>query len=48
MGAFSSILSNEEIISVVTFLRATERDRIASGEIEDPYNVDDAAMKFPE
>jgi len=48
MGAFSSILSNDEIISVVTFLRATERDRIASGEIADPYNVDDEAMKFPE
>ena len=48
MGAFSSVLNDNEIISVVTYLRATEQARIASGEISDPYAGNQDAMVFPE
>ncbi len=48
MGAFSSMLNKSEIISLVTYLRATERSRIASGEIEDPYAKNQDAMVFPD
>lgn len=36
MGAFSSVLNKAEIISVVTYIRATEKARLASGEIKNP------------
>ena len=48
MGAFSSMLDKSEIISLVTYLRATERARIASGEISDPYAENQDAMVFPD
>ncbi|HTS53478.1 MAG TPA: c-type cytochrome [Burkholderiales bacterium] len=37
MGAFGTTMSQEEILSVVTFLRWEEKRRIAAGEIPDPY-----------
>jgi mono/diheme cytochrome c family protein len=37
MGAFGTTMSQEEILSVVTFLRWEEKRRIATGEIPDPY-----------
>ena len=37
MGAFGTTMSQEEILSVVTFLRWEEKRRIDSGEITDPY-----------
>jgi|GEM_PF-882367 len=48
MGAFSSILSHEEILSVVAYLRHTEKIRIVSGEIPDPYAASDDVLVFPE
>ena len=36
MGAFGTTMSQEEILSVVTFLRWEEKRRIATGEIGDP------------
>lgn len=36
MGAFGTTMSQEEILSVITFLRWEERRRIAAGEIPDP------------
>jgi mono/diheme cytochrome c family protein len=36
MGAFGTTMSQEEILSVVTFLRWEEKRRIATGEIPDP------------
>jgi mono/diheme cytochrome c family protein len=37
MGAFGTTMSQEEILSVVTFLRWEEKRRIATGEVPDPY-----------
>ena len=37
MGAFGTTMSQEEILSVLTFLRWEEKRRIATGEIPDPY-----------
>jgi len=37
MGAFGTTMSAEEIMAVLTYLRAEERRRIAAGEIPDPY-----------
>jgi len=37
MGAFGTTMSQEEILSVVTFLRWEEKRRIVTGEIPDPY-----------
>ena len=48
MGAFSNILSHEEILSVVAYLRHTEKTRIVSGEIPDPYAASDDVLVFPE
>ena len=48
MGAFSSILSHEEILNVVAYLRHTETERIARGEIPDPYAASDDVLVFPE
>ena len=36
MGAFGTTMSQEEILSVVTFMRSEEKRRIAAGEIPDP------------
>ena len=36
MGAFGTTLSQEEILSVITFLRWEEKRRIAAGEVPDP------------
>jgi len=36
MGAFGTTMSQEEILSVITFLRWEEKRRIAVGEIPDP------------
>ncbi len=36
MGSFGTTMSQEEILSVVTFLRWEEKRRIATGEIPDP------------
>ena len=47
MGAFGTSMSAEAIIAVITFMRSEERRRIASGEIEDPYIVQEP-MVFPE
>ena len=46
MGAFSSILSDNEIINIVTYLRFVENERISSGEIEKP--VVEEKLEFPE
>ncbi len=48
MGAFGTTMSQEEILSVLTYLRWEERRRIDAGEIPDPYkNKDDGPMVFP-
>jgi len=36
MGAFGTTMSQEEILSVITFLRWEEKRRIAAGEVSDP------------
>ena len=36
MGAFSSILSDNDIVNIVTYLRFVENERILSGEIDKP------------
>ena len=36
MGAFGTTMSQEEILSVITFLRWEEKRRIAVGEVPDP------------
>jgi len=36
MGAFGTTMSQEEILSVITFLRWEEKRRIAAGEVPDP------------
>jgi len=41
MGAFGTTMSAEEIMAVLTYLRAEERRRIAEGEIPDPYTKKD-------
>jgi mono/diheme cytochrome c family protein len=48
MGAFGTTMSQEEILSVITFLRWEEKRRIDAGEIPDPYkHKDDEPMVFP-
>ncbi len=48
MGAFGTTMRQEEILSVITFLRWEERRRIDAGEIPDPYkNKNDEPMVFP-
>jgi mono/diheme cytochrome c family protein len=37
MGAFGTTMSAEEIMAVLTFMRAEEKRRIEAGEIPDPY-----------
>ena len=48
MGAFSSMLDKTQILHIVAYLRATEKARIASGEIADPYASNQDAMIFPD
>ena len=48
MGAFGTTMNQDEILSVITFLRWEEDRRIKAGEIPDPYkNKDDGPMVFP-
>ncbi len=48
MGAFGTTMSQEEIVSVITFLRFEEKRRIAAGEIPDPkLNKGDEMPVFP-
>ena len=48
MGAFGTTMSQEEILSVLTYLRWEEKRRIDAGEIPDPYkNKDEGPMVFP-
>ena len=48
MGAFGTTMSQEEILSVITFLRWEEKRRIAAGEIPDPkLNKGDEMPVFP-
>ena len=46
MGAFSSILSDNDIVNIVTYLRFVENQRILSGEIDKP--VAEEKLVFPE
>ena len=46
MGAFSSILSDTDIVNIVTYLRFVENQRISSGEIDKP--VVEEKLVFPE
>lgn len=48
MGAFSSMLDKAQILNIVAYLRSTEKSRIASGEIADPYAGNQDAMVFPD
>ena len=48
MGAFGTTMNQDEILSVLTFLRWEEKRRIDTGEIPDPYkNKNEDAMVFP-
>ena len=48
MGAFGTTMSQEEILSVIAFLRWEEKRRIEASEIPDPYkNKNDEPMVFP-
>jgi mono/diheme cytochrome c family protein len=48
MGAFGTTMNQDEILSVITFMRWEEKRRIAAGEIPDPYkNKDEGPMVFP-
>jgi mono/diheme cytochrome c family protein len=48
MGAFGTTLSQEEILSVITFLRWEQNRRIAAGEVPDPkLNKGDELPVFP-
>ena len=48
MGAFGTTMSQEEILSVIAFLRWEEKRRIDANEIPDPYkNKNDEPMVFP-
>ena len=47
MGAFGTTIDGMDIVAIVTYLRNEERRRIESGEIKDPYVVQEQ-MVFPE
>jgi mono/diheme cytochrome c family protein len=47
MGAFGTTIDGMDIVAIVTYLRNEERRRIESGEIKDPYTVQEQ-MVFPE
>ncbi len=41
MGAFGTTMSYEEILAVLTWMRAEEKRRIDAGEIPDPYKQEE-------
>lgn len=48
MGAFGTTMNQEEILSVITFLRWEEKRRVEAGEIPDPNkNKNEEPMVFP-
>ncbi|MEO8009553.1 MAG: c-type cytochrome [Betaproteobacteria bacterium] len=48
MGAFGTTMNQDEILSVITYLRWEEKRRIEAGEIPDPYkNKNEEPMVFP-
>ena len=48
MGAFGTTMNQDEILSVITFMRWEEKRRIDAGEIPDPYkNKNEEPMVFP-
>ena len=48
MGAFGTTMNQDEILSVLTFLRWEEKRRIDASEIPDPYkNKNEDSMVFP-
>ena len=48
MGAFGTTMNQDEILSVITFMRWEEKRRIEAGEIPDPYkNKNEEPMVFP-
>ena len=47
MGAFGTTIDGMDIVAIVTYLRNEEKRRIESGEIKDPYVVQEQ-MVFPE
>ena len=48
MGAFGTTMNQDEILSVITFLRWEEKRRIDANEIPDPYkNKNEEPMVFP-
>ena len=48
MGAFGTTMNQDEILSVITYLRWEEKRRIDAGEIPNPYaNKNDEPMVFP-
>lgn len=48
MGAFGTTMNQDEILSVITFMRWEEKRRIEAGEIPDPYkSKNDEPMVFP-
>lgn len=47
MGAFGTSMTQEEIFSVLTFLRWEETRRIKQGEVPDPYGAKEELPVFP-
>jgi mono/diheme cytochrome c family protein len=48
MGAFGTTMNQDEILSVITYMRWEEKRRIEAGEIPDPYkNKNEDSMVFP-
>jgi mono/diheme cytochrome c family protein len=48
MGAFGTTMNQDEILSVITFLRWEEKRRVEAGEIPDPKkNKSDEQVVFP-
>jgi hypothetical protein len=47
MGAFATTVSSEDILSLVTYLRWKENERIESGEISPPNAEGDKPLEFP-
>lgn len=47
MGAFGTTMNQDEILSVITFLRWEENRRIEAGEISDPKKSQSEQVVFP-
>ena len=47
MGAFGTSISAEEIVSLVTYLRWKEKQRIEDGEISPPGSAEEKPLEFP-